>query len=179
MAEPQEAALLAAARRGDTAAFGRLVHTHQSALRLSIRQWTGADAALADDLAQETFLRAWRKLALFDGRARFASWLYRIPYNLWLNQRQRPQPVFTEPLPEPANQDDFSERDLERALQRLPESQRLAIHLCLQRDFTHAEAADILGIPLGTVKSLVLRGRQQLQLSMADYAPPKEDYAHG
>lgn len=182
MAEPQatdESRLLAAARQGDQAAFGQLVRLHQSALRLSIRQWTRGDAALADDLAQETFLRAWRKLALFDGRARFASWLYRIGYNLWLNQCQRPRPVFTHELPEASQCDDVSGRDLARALQQLPEAQRLAIHLCLQRDFTQAEAADILGLPLGTVKSLVLRGRQQLQRHMADYAPNGEDYAHG
>lgn len=177
----QEAQCIGRAKAGDTTAFGQLVAAYQSNLRLSARQWTG-DAALADDMAQEAFIRAWQKLGQFDGRARFSSWLYRIAFNHWLNVKARYQPA-TACNDETAEPQTASHpgtgRDIARALACLSEPQRLCIHLCLQRGFTHAEAADILNLPVGTVKTHINRGRSELQVLMADYSSTTEAMGHG
>lgn len=181
MDKHQETNLIARAKAGDTAAFGQLVCAYQSNLRLSARQWTG-DAALADDMAQEAFIRAWQKLNQFDGRARFSSWLYRIAFNHWLNVKARYQPATAcnDDTPEPqAEFQPCADRDIARALARLSEPQRLCIHLCLQRDFTHTEAADILNLPVGTVKTHINRGRIELQTLMAEYSSTTEAMHHG
>lgn len=180
MDKQQEANQIERAKAGDSAAFGALVRAYQSNLRLSVRQWTSGNHALADDIAQDAFIRAWQKLAQFDGRARFSSWLYRIAFNHWLNVRSRHQAV---PELDPTEQTSAGPHpgavnDIARAMAQLTEPQRLVIHLCLQRDFTHAEAADILNMPIGTVKTHVNRGRAALQRLMADYAPTQEVKAH-
>lgn len=163
----------------DQHAFALLVQQHQSALRYSLRQWLGWDTALADDLAQEVFLKAYRKLHQFQAQAKFSTWLYRIAYTTWLNyaqQHTQKQRATEGPLDELAEarsqrciQQAGAVMDIERALKRLSEPQRVAIHLCLQRGFSHAEAANIMALPLGTVKTHVNRGRALLAHLMHDY----------
>src|SRR5437867_11902175 len=68
----------------DRHAFGELVRRHQSAVRACLRKLTSGNIALADDLAQETFIQAWRNLKSFRQEARFSTWLYRIATNCWL-----------------------------------------------------------------------------------------------
>ena len=70
--------------KDDHHAFAELVRNHQSAIRGLLRQLTRGDLALADDLAQETFLRAYKNIRNFRGEAKFSTWLYRIGYNLSL-----------------------------------------------------------------------------------------------
>ena len=92
-----ESDLIARAAGGDTAAFGVLVRQNQSPLRGFLRRLTRADQALADDLAQETFLEAWRKLSQYRGEGSFAGWLTRIawserrtlPVRMWLTPSSR------------------------------------------------------------------------------------------
>src|ERR1700744_4985636 len=89
--EAQIALWLAQARRGDRHAFARLVRAHQSRVRLQLRRLTHGDAALADDLAQETFVQAWLHLNDFRGDARLATWLHRIALTRFLQPARRPQ----------------------------------------------------------------------------------------
>src|SRR5450432_1709647 len=79
-----DAPLLAAARRGDTAAFGALVMRHQSSLRRQMRHLLRGSDAVADELAQDAFVLAWRRLGEFRGEARFSTWLHRIAYRRFL-----------------------------------------------------------------------------------------------
>jgi RNA polymerase sigma-70 factor (ECF subfamily) len=160
-----EAALLALAAAGDSAAFEALVRQRQSPLRGFLRRLTRGDHALADDLAQEAFFEAWRKIEQFRGEGTFASWLARIGYRrylMWARQRK------LEPLEEGVDVADGSPApdqrlDLEKAMARLSLPERAALTLCYAQEYTNEEAADILAVPLGTLKSHVARGREKLR----------------
>jgi len=158
--------LVRAAREGARAAFQALVARHQQAVRSFLRR-AGGGAADADDLAQETFIAAWSGLWRFDGRSSVRSWLCGIAWRKHLSQarsraRSRVREATDEGLAEaPATPD--ARLDVTAALMRLPEDQRAAVALCLGADFTHAEAAATLGLPLGTIKSHVQRGRAKLE----------------
>lgn len=162
--------------------FEALVRAHQSRVRQQLRRLTKGDHALADDLAQETFVLAWRHIGSFRGDARVGTWLYRIAYNAFLADRRR-APLPQEPLDnEPASPPvpDFSgstvqRLDVERALATLPEAERVALIHCFQLDLSHAEAADVLGWPLGTLKSHVARGKARLRERLAAWKPETKE----
>lgn len=163
---PTDAELVARVLAGDDRrAFAELVRRHQSAVRGLLRRLTGGDAALADDLAQETFLKAYRALAGWRGGAKLSTWLHRIAYNAWASQARRapsPEP----PGPEPARAADaaaIDRADLWRALGRLRDEERTALALTYAEEVTHEEAAAILDWPLGTLKTHVLRGKEKLR----------------
>jgi RNA polymerase sigma factor (sigma-70 family) len=171
-AEAEIADWLARAREGDRHAFARLVRAHQSRVRLQLRRLVQGDTALADDLAQETFVQAWLHLNDFRGEARLATWLHRIALTRFLQHVRRPRlPLeWREPDAEtaegPAHDPRAVEglgRDVERALQALSEIQRLAVVHCFHLDLTHAEAAQVLGLPLGTLKSHLDRAKIRLR----------------
>jgi RNA polymerase sigma factor (sigma-70 family) len=160
-------ALVAAAQGGSTEAFSRLVERHQQPVRAFLRRACG-DWAQADDLAQETFLAAWSRIGRLKAGASVRAWLCGIGYNKHLTAmrsagRERARGAAYE-----ADRDetiDAAAEDklaLERAMAELPAEQRACVALCLAADFSHAEAAEALGMPLGTVKSHVSRGRSRL-----------------
>ena len=178
--EAELAAWLARARQGDRHAFARLVRAHQSRVRLQLRRLTRGDAALADDLAQETFVQAWLHLNDFRGDARLATWLHRIALTRFLQHVRRPQlPVeWRDPDAEAASDPGYDPRaveglgrDVERALLALSEIQRLAVVHCFHLDLTHAEAAQVLGLPLGTLKSHLDRARTRLRELLGAWNP--------
>ena len=159
--------------RDDTAAFGELVRRHQSAVRGFLRQLTRGDAARSDDLAQETFIRAYR------GGSRFGTWLLGIAYNLHRNnQRSRRR----DPLAEAGSEEGASappgslsdlRQDLAGALERLPEDERTALNLSLNHALSHDEIASTTGWPLGSVKTHVSRGRDRLRKMLSAWNPQK------
>ncbi len=161
----------------DHHAFAELVRNHQSAIRGLLRQLTRSDLALADDLAQETFLRAYKHLRSFRGEAKFSTWLYRIAYNCFREEaRKRKEFVgvdeaLLEAEPDPQTVDPALKQDLMQALQLLPLQERSAILLCCQNGLSHDEAARVLEIPLGTVKTNVLRGREKLKKLLVGWGP--------
>ncbi len=177
-----DALCLAAARSGDQAAFGRLVRRHQSNVRRQLRHALRGDAALADELAQDSFVLAWRHIGEFRGDARFATWLHRIAHRRFLMhtraQASRPDRCVA-PDDGGALQDahavpaaDVAMRlDVERALAVLPDTQRLALVHCFHLDLSHDEAASVLGWPVGTLKSHVARGKAALRVALAAWAP--------
>jgi RNA polymerase sigma-70 factor (ECF subfamily) len=161
----------------DQHAFGELVRRHQSSVRGLLRQLTRADVALADDLAQQAFLRAYKNIRSFRGEARFSTWLYRIAYNCFREDARRRKELVgideeqlqTQHDPQVANP--ALRHDLMRALNLLPLNERSAVLLCCQNGLSHDEAARVLDIPLGTVKTNVLRGREKLKRMLADWGP--------
>jgi RNA polymerase sigma-70 factor (ECF subfamily) len=161
----------------DHHAFAELVRNHQSSVRGLLRQLTRSDLALADDLSQETFLRAYKNLRTFRGEARFSTWLYRIAYNCFReNARKRKELVGIDEQKWQSEQDPQSvdpalRHDLMHALSLLPLHERSAVLLCCQNGLSHDEAARVLDIPLGTVKTNVLRGREKLKRTLAAWAP--------
>lgn len=141
-----------------------------------LRRLAGGDAALADDLAQETFVLAWRNLRSFRFEARFSTWLYRIAFNAWQSEARKRREVLLESAdealePEAIADDglpDIAARiDLERAMQALSAGERSAIAACYYADLSHEEAAKALGIPIGTVKTHVLRAKAKLRARLA------------
>jgi RNA polymerase sigma factor (sigma-70 family) len=167
---------------GDQRAFNQLVLRYQSPLRSCIRRWC-QDEALADDLAQETFIKAYNALSTFRGDAKFSTWLYRIAFNVSMSeQRKRGLVLLTEEQEQAleaqtSKHDDVALcEDLNNAMQHLTLAQQTLIDLCLNRGFSHQEAAEITGMALGTVKSHVNRGKAKLMSLLAIW---QEDVIHG
>jgi len=165
--------ILAVLDRDDREAFAELVRRHQSKIRTVLRRLTGGDTAFADDLAQDTFVLAWRNLKSFRFEARFSTWLYRIAFNAWQSEARKRREVSldldddvlaasddsaTSEMPDIA-----SRVDLERAMAVLSDGERAAIAACYYADLSHEEAAAALGMPLGTVKTHVLRAKAKLR----------------
>lgn len=162
----------------DRTAFGELVLRHQSAVRHFLRHLTRGDAALADDLAQETFIQAHRSLSHYRGGAAFATWLLGIAHNHWRNARRRQRTVPLEPehlaTIEPvaaATTSSDLKQDLADALQRLAPDERTALHLTYQQGLSHSEIAGVLGWPLGTVKTHLTRSKEKLRPLLASWNP--------
>ena len=138
-----------------------------------LRQLTRGDAALADDLGQETFLKAFKNIRSFRGEAKFSTWLYRIAYNCFREEARRRKELVgidetqLEAEQDPSTVDPALRQDLMHALQLLPLHERTAVVLCCQNGLSHDEAARVLDIPLGTVKTNVLRGREKLKKTLA------------
>jgi RNA polymerase sigma factor (sigma-70 family) len=157
----------------DQHAFSELVRRHQSAVRGLLRQLTRTDAALADDLAQEAFLKAYKHIRSFRGEARFSTWLYRIAYNVFREDARRRKELVgidedvLQAEQDPQTVDAGLRHDLMHALNLLPLHERSAVLLCCQNGLSHDEASRVLDIPLGTVKTNVLRGREKLKKTLA------------
>ncbi len=151
----------------DRHAFSTLVRRHQSAVRGLLRRLTCGNESQADDLAQETFWRAYRGLRGYRSGARLSTWLHRIAYNVFLSSLRRRGPEPTE-LDEAAAAPSGSNHamlrhDLAHALVDLAPAERAAISLAFGRDHTHHEVAAILDCPLGTVKTHIARGKEKLR----------------
>lgn len=192
MASPpvSDAQLIARCLVGDDRhAFTELVKRHQSAVRACLRKLTAGNHALADDLAQETFVLAWRNLKSFRQEARFSTWLYRIATNCWLmHARKRQEELLgdrdaTLADLETDTMSHLSETvgdharsaslklDLQRAMGTLSAPERAALVQCYHNDLSHEEAAYVLGCPVGTVKTHVFRAKQKLKVALSAWAP--------
>ena len=171
---------LAQAARDD-AAFAELVRRHQAKLRAFLLRLSG-DAAIVDDMAQMSLIKAHRAVGDFRGGGSFRSWLFAIAYREFLQQRRRDAAqeriveaaATAEPTCDTAPATDLS-LDLKSALAQLPEKERASLLLCDAAGFTHAEAAAALGAPLGSIKSWVARGRERMRalLSPPEETPPQ------
>jgi RNA polymerase sigma-70 factor (ECF subfamily) len=173
----EERALTARAAAGDAAAFATLVRAHQGYLRKLLARACRGDTARADDLAQEAFLRAWRALPGFRGESRFRTWLTRLAYSSLAAERPG-LPAMPGDTPEdPGHASDFAPGvdwsiDLERGMDTLSDAQRHALLLTYGSDLSHAEAALVLGWPLGTLKTQVLRAKRLLREQLKSWETP-------
>lgn len=165
--ESLDESLVAAAQAGSTQAFSRLVDRHQQAVRAFLRRACG-DWAEADDLAQEAFLAAWPRIGRLREGASVRAWLIGIAYRKHLTARRSAirsrvrESAYEAERPRTAGGVLDDRIALETAMADLPPDQRACVALCLAADFSHAEAAEALELPLGTVKSHVARGRARL-----------------
>lgn len=159
----------------DHHAFGELVRRHQSAVRLTLRKLTGGNEVLADELAQDTFLKAYRSLSKFRAESKFSTWLYRIAYNVFQSDvratkhhEEFDEATHTEPQPaEPVD----LRHDIDAALLHLNEKERAAVTLCYTSGLTHEEAAEVLEWPLGTVKTNILTAKEKLRRYLIAWKP--------
>ena len=139
---------------GDGAAFAMLVEKYERPLRSFLVRSIGPDHA--DDIAQEAFIKAWRAAGQYDGRARYSTWLTRIAWRCRLDALRRERQ--TETLDDSAGYAPPS-GEADDMLARLSETERASLVLCEGHGWTHAEAAELLGMPLGTLKSTVARAK--------------------
>jgi len=173
-----EAAVVALARAGDDEAFEELVRRRQGWLRRLLRRLCD-DAALADDLAQQSLLRGWQTLAGLRDCAAFGPWLQRLAVNLWLQHLRRRAPAalsleqdgcVLQQAQSAESGTAVAERlDLEAALARLAPLCRLCIVLGYAEGMSHADISSLTGLPPGTVKSHIRRGSAQLRSLLHAY----------
>jgi RNA polymerase sigma-70 factor (ECF subfamily) len=188
-----EARLVAQALAGSQSAFEQIVRRYQRPVIRLIARMTG-DPAQAEDLAQETFVKAFRNLAAFDPTRRLSSWLFRIAHNTALDALRRVKPVYVaiDPgatpggeragiadLPAPPDPDPVERRALgealESAISRLRPEQRVAISLRYEEGLSFDEIGQVLGVPEVTARSHVHRARKELsrRLSEAGWDPQR------
>lgn len=173
--------LVRMAQQGDQAAFAQLVAAHRDRLFTLAARELGS-AADAEDVVQETLLRAWRALPGFRRDASLSTWLYRICLNAIHDHRSRSARRSTTALDdvaEPADpRDRIAEQELSRALQdalaEIDETYRTAVLLYDVLGRSYAEIAEVLAIPEGTVKSRIYRGRIELAKRLGTAASVEE-----
>ncbi len=161
-----DAELLRAHVAGDPDAFGEIFRRHRDRMWAVALRTTGSPE-LAADCVQDAFLSAFRRASSYRGDAAVTTWLHRIVVNACLDRLRRTRPVSALPDSELADRRDDhaavdARIDVQDALARLPEGQRLAVVLVDLQDLTVAQAAAVLGVAEGTVKSRCARGRAAL-----------------
>ncbi len=185
-----ERSLIERSRRGDVAAFDKLVRLYERSVYNTAYRLSGSYDD-ASDIAQEAFVRAWNNLKSFRGESAFSTWLYRIATNVFLDdrKRKRARPVrsldevmtlaenevtrqFEDPAPSPQDRVEGDERQqiLIRAIQTLPETQRVMVVLYHTQGLSYEEIAEITRLPMGTVKSRLNRARLALRDRLAPVA---------
>lgn len=190
--EGGDAADLARARSGDEGGFQALVERHSRSLfRLAYRM-TGNEHD-AEDIVQETFLRAFKRLDQFEDRANFGSWLYRIAANCAYDAlRSRARREAQSPLPEPQEEDsplsslaaeapsperlvfsDEVQRRVQAAMARLSERERAAFVLRHFEQMSTREIGDALGLDEGAAKHSVFRAVRKLRLALEPFVLPR------
>jgi len=177
----EERALVESAKGGSKAAFETLYRNHVGKVYGLCLRMT-ANRATAEDCTQEAFIQAWRSLPAFESRSAFGTWLHRIAVNAVLAQgRRRRERLGADAsaedeavaLADPAAGDAGTVLDLEAGMRRLPAGARQALVLVGLYGYSHEEAAQMLGVAVGTCKSQVHRARQLLgeRLAATEVAP--------
>src|SRR5512134_203635 len=179
---PDDGALVAASQKGDQAAFGEIVRRYQRAVHRLAWSLT-RNASDADDLAQETFVRAWGAIGRFETGQPLYPWLARIvtnqAYSLFRHRRRRPEQSI-EPLVEAGQQwgvdDDPAEHSergehharLRECFAELAPEHQAVLSLRVMQDLSYEEIASALGVPIGTVMSRLSRARTDLKRRLAE-----------
>ncbi len=168
--------LLLAIAGGDRSAFESLVRLHLDTIHAYLFRLAGSRAD-AEDLAQETFLRVWQKAGNYQpGRVRVTTWLHTIAHRLAIDsfRKKRELPAaegleMHDPQADPATRQAAAEQQrlLDVALRGLPERQRAAVLLCQVQGFSNAQAAEILGVNVRALESLLARGRRALRETLS------------
>ena len=164
----EELRLIAQCVAGDNRrAFGRLVEEYNDGLRRFLLNLTLGDAALTDDLAQETFIKAYLSIRSFQGIARFKTWLYRIAYNEYYSYMRKTRESrlddttadYREISPHQASD---ARMDVERCMAELNDTERTIVLLFYLEDRPIKEIAEITGLPTGTIKSHISRSKVKM-----------------
>ena len=166
----------------DTAAFGELIRRHQSQVRNFLRKLTG-DAVAADDLAQDCFLHAWDKLQTYSGRGSFIGWLLKVAYTTFL-QSKRKSKRYAEVMDEVGHVAELESRsytqsaeevtDLDKLLAVLTKEERAIMIMSYACGLSHREIGEATGLPIGTIKSVIFRGKEKIRTSF-----DIKDHQHG
>jgi len=167
-----EALVVSLASNGDRDAFAELVRRRQSWIRNLMRRCCG-DASLADDLSQQVFMQAWRKIRQLKEADKFASWLKQLAVNEWLQYLRKHDVLRGAKSDEDIimSQHDKTSigMDLDQAIAMLPEPVSLCIVLSYHERMSHTEIAQLTDMQLGTVKSNIRRGSERLRELLSAY----------
>ena len=150
----------------DHKAYEKIVLKYQSDVRGLFVKLTNGDKALADDLAQDTFIRAYKYLKTYKATASFSTWLYRISYNVFIDHTKSIKKTDDIDGYDCISEDDKdvgSEIDMQNAMKVLNENEKAAILLHYDKGYSHNEIASIMQIPLRTVKTHILRAKEKLK----------------
>ena len=166
----------------DTAAFGELVRRHQSQVRNFLRKLAG-DISAADDLSQDCFMHAWDKIHTYSGRGSFIGWLLKIAYTTFL-QSKRKSKRYAEIMQQVGHKMEVDSQtytlqseevtDLDKLLAVLDEEERAIMILSYACGLSHREIGEATSMPVGTVKSIIFRGKQKIRTSF-----DIKDHQHG
>lgn len=171
--EDPDAEVIESVAGGDEKAFEQVVEKYQHPVLNTIYRYVG-DRVEAEDIAQEVFLRVWRQARNFKGESRFSTWLYRIVVNQCLSFRRKYKETL-QPLDATIEKEDGSrtpENEVEsrrgaeivrKAVDELPSRQRIALILSKFEGKSYKEIAQIMGVSLSTVESLIFRARSSLK----------------
>jgi RNA polymerase sigma factor (sigma-70 family) len=172
LGEASEVAVVVLAMNGDDTAYGELVRRRQDTIRQLLRRLT-REPALADDLAQQAFVQAWKSIRTLKSPAAFGAWLRKLAVNCWLQHARvkKLEPALAgetlladEALLGGQAVSTVAERmDLDAALATLPPQARLCVVLAYSEGMSHAEISDATAMPIGTVKSHIARGAARLR----------------
>ena len=167
----------------DTAAFGELIRRHQSQVRNFLRKLAGGSTEDADDLSQECFLHAWDKLQTYSGRGSFIGWLLKVAYTTFL-QSKRKSKRYAEVMDEVGHVAELESRsytqsaeevtDLDKLLAVLTQEERAIMVMSYACGLSHREIGEATGLPVGTVKSVIFRGKEKIRTSF-----DIKDHQHG
>lgn len=159
---------------GDKKAFDKLTCKYQSPIRRFFVNLTAGDTQLSDDLAQETFIKAYLNISAFKGISGFSTWLYRIAYNVYYDS-VRAQKKYADineyeidNLHQTQNEFSAEKMDIYKALKLLRKEEQTAVLLFYMEDKTHPEIAKIMNCPLGTVKTYILKGKEKLTVYLTN-----------
>ncbi len=166
----------------DSSAFGELVRRHQSQVRNFLRKLTG-DLETADDLAQDCFMHAWDKIHTFAGRGSFIGWLLKVAYTTFLQSRRRSK-RYSEILEQMGHAMETESRhytapsdevtDLDKLLAVLDDEERAIMIMSYACGLSHREISEATSMPVGSVKSVIHRGKQKIRTSF-----DIKDHQHG
>ena len=173
-------------RDGDTAAFEQLVERHQMLVIGTVARMLGSNSDV-DDIAQQVFIRVWKSAGRYVPRAKFTTWLLKITRNLVFNELRRSKrrahiPIQMDPdaeeiplkdegtqAPDAAALEKELQEAIDRAIARLPETQRMAVILRRYEDMSYEQISDVLDISVPAVKSVLFRARTELRERLANY----------
>lgn len=186
-----DGAIIQRCQRRDAEAFGLLVDRYQARIFGYVRRMV-EKAEDAEDIAQEVFVRAFQNIDRFDGRASLATWLFKIANNLCIDKRRRKTRRPQETLLGSGEGEEVYEladsrwdpeshafagdmvRVVEKAIRQMSEKLRVVILLHDKDELSYEQIAEIVGVPVGTVKSRLFLAREQLQIALRSYGQAGE-----
>src|SRR5437867_6026666 len=171
---------------GDTGAFEQLIERHQALVAGTVARMLGSNSDV-EDIAQQVFIRVWKSAGRYVARAKFTTWLLKITRNLVFNEMRRAKrhphlPIQIDPEAEEIPIKDEAtatpdasvlqaelQTEIEKAIMLLPDTQRMALVLRRYEELSYEDIADVLGLSVPAVKSLLFRARTELRARLKDY----------
>jgi RNA polymerase sigma-70 factor (ECF subfamily) len=187
--DAEDIRLMRLAAQGDMAAFEKLVERHQSLVAGTVARMLGSNSDV-EDIAQQVFIRVWKSAGRYVAKAKFTTWLLKITRNLVFNEMRRAKrhphvPVQIEPNAEeiPLKDEQTQAPDatlleselqeaIEKAIELLPDTQRMALVLRRYEELSYEEIAEVLDLSVPAVKSLLFRARTELRERLRTYLEP-------